>query len=247
MTCRAMFRRIRSHSTSVMERSESEKHVFVAEWDEEGVFFYQAFNKQIANWAVKEQRFGGPHFKPDRMTWIKPSLAWVLYRAGYGFKDANQERILKIKVPHTAVAEILSHCSCGHGGGGTVGRVQWDPARCLLVGRAGEPAKHPEQRAIQIGMKDDLSRFYVQSAVSIEDVTSVAHCIAKAHKEAREIGEMDVALPMERPYFPRCTEEVYSRLQLCEQYTAPPSCGCFVCTDSGCGEQEVSPVVQPVP
>ena len=25
-----------------------------------------------------------------------------------------------------------------------MGRVQWDPARCLLVGRAGEPAKHPE-------------------------------------------------------------------------------------------------------
>jgi hypothetical protein len=38
-----MFRRsIRSHSTSIMERSQSEKHVFVAEWDEEGVFFYQA-------------------------------------------------------------------------------------------------------------------------------------------------------------------------------------------------------------
>ena len=79
---------------------------------------------------------------------IKPSLAWVLYRAGYGFKDRNQdawhrswgivdegsscknqianhcylnlpvaeERILKIKVPHAAVSEILSKCSCGHGG-----------------------------------------------------------------------------------------------------------------------------------
>ena len=71
-------------------------------------------------------------------------------------------------------------------------------------------SQNEEQRAIQIGMKDDLSRFYVQSAVSIEDVTSVAHCIAKAHKEAREIGEMDVALPMERPYFPRCCGLAYA-------------------------------------
>lgn len=47
---------------------------------------------------------------------IKPSFAWVLYRAGYGFKDDNQERILKVKLPHEAVAEILSRCSCGHGG-----------------------------------------------------------------------------------------------------------------------------------
>ena len=54
-------------------------------------------------------------------------------------------------------------------------------------------------------MKDDLSRFYVQNALSIEDVTSVAHCIAKAHEGGREIGEIDVALPMERPYFPRCS------------------------------------------
>lgn len=31
-----------------MERSESqrEKHVFVAEWDEEGVFFYQALSEK---------------------------------------------------------------------------------------------------------------------------------------------------------------------------------------------------------
>ena len=61
--------------------------------------------------------------------------------------------------------------------------------------------RNKEQRAIQIGMKDELSRFYVENALSIEDVTAVAHCIAKAH-EAGEM-EMDVPLPMERPYFPR--------------------------------------------
>ena len=55
---------------------------FNGEWDEEGVSFYQAFNDKIADWAVENQRFGGPHFNPTRMTWIKPSFAWVLYRAG---------------------------------------------------------------------------------------------------------------------------------------------------------------------
>jgi len=33
----------------------------------------KAFNKEIADWAVREQKFGGPHFKPDRMTW---RLCW---------------------------------------------------------------------------------------------------------------------------------------------------------------------------
>lgn len=224
-----------------MQSEESRSsHMFVAEWDEEGVFFYQAFNEHIADWAVQEQQFGGPHFKPERMTWIKPSLAWVLYRAGYGFKDPNQSRILKIKVAHSAVAEILSQCACGHGGGGTLGRVQWDPARCLDRGEGGEPAKHPEMRAIQIGMKGTLSRFYVQNALSIQDVTSLAHQVCSAHEEGRGV---DAPLPEERPYFPQCTKEIFSRLKLSEvaqgtgtsHEEALPRC--FVCTGfQGCAE-----------
>ena len=31
--------------------------------------------------------------------------------------------------------ELLSQCNCGAGGGGSDGRVQWDPARDLLTGR----------------------------------------------------------------------------------------------------------------
>jgi hypothetical protein len=38
-----------------------------AEYDDEGVFFYQAFNGAIADWALANQRFGGPHFSTSRM------------------------------------------------------------------------------------------------------------------------------------------------------------------------------------
>ena len=30
------------------------------------------------------------------MTWIKPSFLWMMYRAGWGYKDDNQRRILAI-------------------------------------------------------------------------------------------------------------------------------------------------------
>jgi hypothetical protein len=33
--------------------------VFKGEFDEEGVYFYQAYNNEIADWAVEHQRFGG--------------------------------------------------------------------------------------------------------------------------------------------------------------------------------------------
>ena len=53
------------------------------------------------------QAFGGPDFKPDRMTWIKPSFAWMLYRAGYGSKH-GQENILKVSniLPSTAIIHL---------------------------------------------------------------------------------------------------------------------------------------------
>ena len=98
---------------------------FDAEWDDEGVYFYQAFNDAIADWALEHQRFGGPDFKPTRMTWIKPSFAWMLYRSGYGSKR-NQNRLMKVKLPHDVVAELLSECQCKEGGmeggGGDGGR-----------------------------------------------------------------------------------------------------------------------------
>ena len=94
----------------------------------------------------------GPKFNPARMTWIKPSFAWVLYRSGYGSKH-NQERILKIKLPHHAVGHILSQCKCGHGSGGGVGRVQWDPARDIMTSE--EKGKQPRKM-----LRERVCRFH---------------------------------------------------------------------------------------
>lgn len=191
--------------------------VFEGEWDDEGVYLYQAFNDDIANFAVAHQRFGGPQFNPSRMTWVKPSFAWVLYRSGYANKH-NQTRILKVKVPHDALAALLSQCACKHGGGGTKGRVQWDPARDLMTSSKGEPRKMLRRRAIQIGVSRELSRAYVESIVSIEDVTALAHAAAEAHAapSEREVQQRMAALaprlPLERAYLPRCSAQVLEAL-----------------------------------
>ena len=34
----------------------SNVQVFEGEWDDEGVWFYQAFNDEIANWALQHQK-----------------------------------------------------------------------------------------------------------------------------------------------------------------------------------------------
>jgi len=37
----------------------SDVQVFEGEWDSEGVWFYQAYNDEIANWALQHQKVGG--------------------------------------------------------------------------------------------------------------------------------------------------------------------------------------------
>ena len=194
------------------------KHVFKGEWDEEGVWVYQAYSTSIADWAVANQALGGPDFKTDRMTWVKPSFAWVLYRSGYGRKH-NQERVLKIKLPHEAVASLLSRCACKKGGGGTKGRVQWDPARDLLASddKGKTPRRMLRERAIQIGLSKELSHQFVASILQVRDVTNLAHRLGKAHADKNlkvSMAALAPELPVERPYLPRCDPVVLARLQM---------------------------------
>lgn len=197
-----------------MRKPHSAPLVFSGEWDAEGVFVYQAFCPAIADWAVEHQAFGGPLFNPTRMTWIKPSFAWVLYRSGYGRKH-NQERILKIKISHDSMAELLERCVCKHGGGSSNGRVQWDPARDLMSSegkKRREPRRMLVDRAIQIGLKGPLSERYVSSVLSIKDVTALGHMVEAVHYAGRPncnsedaIAQLLPQLPVERPYIPHCS------------------------------------------
>lgn len=196
-------------STSNMP-NESKCMTFRGEFDEKGVYVYQAFNDNIADWALEHQAFGGPDFNPHRMTWFKPSFAWVLYRSGYGRK-VNQTRVLKMKISHKALGLLLSSCSCKEGGGGSWGRVQWDPARDLMSSEGKQPRRMLIERAIQVGVKGKLSQQYVQSVLSIEDVTPLAHQVGAAHSHRtassvhQAMLELSPILPNEREYVPKCT------------------------------------------
>jgi hypothetical protein len=196
--------------------------VFSAQFDEEGVFVYQAFNEKIADWAIAHQSLGGPDFNTARMTWIKPSFAWVLYRSSYGTKH-NQTRILKIKIEHTALASLLNKCHCKEGGGGSKGRIQWDPARDIMESEGRVPRKKMRERAIQIGLKGSLSEEYVQNVIAISDVTNLSSRIRAAHQSKDQAAAMDAlgsCLPLEESYTPRCSLEVLERLGMAPGETA---------------------------
>ena len=66
--------------------------------ENESIVVYQAFNLNIASYAVQHQKFGGDSYSFNRMSWIKPGFLWMMHRAGWAQKE-NQERILAITLP----------------------------------------------------------------------------------------------------------------------------------------------------
>jgi hypothetical protein len=169
---------------------------------------YQAYSDAIADSALAHQAFISPPFSMNRMTWIKPSFLWMMYRAGWGMKDDGQKRILAIDITHAGFAWALEHSCPSHPDpqmspedwqalkASKPVRIQWDPERDLHHA----PLAH---RAIQIGLSGEaVSRYTSEWITAITDVTPLAHAI---HTHVAN-GDLDAAremLPVEKPYVPR--------------------------------------------
>lgn len=139
---------------------------------------YQAFNPNIAAWAVANQQFGGPHYSFNRMSWIKPGFLWMMYRAGWAAKE-NQQQILAIRLPLVHFKTILSEATITSFDPAyfatqeewkkeldkTEVRLQWDPDHDPYGAKQ-------ERKAIQIGMKGNiLKQFCTEWVTGIEDIT----------------------------------------------------------------------------
>jgi hypothetical protein len=162
-----------------------------ADYDDQSIVVYQAYSPHIADPAVAAQRFVPP-FKMERMTWIKPSFLWMMYRCGYARKE-GQERVLAVRITRAGFDWAVSNAVESSIKGKPAVRVQWDPER----GLRHEALQH---RSIQIGLtREAVQRYVNEWTVSITDVTPLAR---EVHAAVRA-GDDDAAralLPVERPY-----------------------------------------------
>lgn len=157
-----------------------------AHYDDEGIYVYQAFKSKIVEAALKKGTFGAG-FNMERMTWIKPSFSWMLYRSGYATKT-RQEAILKIKITHEGFLETLNHSVETSFNPhihtdvdewrkvlkNSPVRHQWDPERNLRLVKV-------DRRAIQIGIRGWVVEKYVEEWImDLEDVTPLARQIHQA-------------------------------------------------------------------
>lgn len=151
--------------------------VILAQYDEETVVVYQAYNPAIGKFAAEHGYLGGD-FKLGRMTWIKPNFLWMMYRSGWGTK-AEQEVTLAIRLRRTAFDQILrsavpstfqpeiyqTESDWKRQVATSDVRSQWDPDH--------NPYGNPiERRAIQLGLRGDTVRKYAREwIIEIEDIS----------------------------------------------------------------------------
>lgn len=174
-------------------------------FNDQTIRVYQAYSDAIADAALKHGTFISPPFKIDRMTWIKPSFLWMMYRAGWGYKDPQQKRILAIDISHEGFNWALMH-SCESRAPALLNkkrwqelkqkfpvRIQWDPERDINL----QPLPY---RSIQIGLSKIAVNLYINQWIKkITDITPLAHSIHTCI-QAGEIKQAKKMLPEERIY-----------------------------------------------
>ncbi|KAF9899165.1 hypothetical protein EC991_009397 [Linnemannia zychae] len=194
-----------------------------ADYDDETITVYQAYNRDIASAAVAEQKLNAsPKFLTTRMTWIKPSWAWMLYRAGYSYKDPGQERILALKMKHDSFISLLDRAVLTiHDKGEARPNVESESSPALSDGiskNTGRRTRHTvagaekssdvkvqwdpertvrldklEYRSIQIGIPKAISSEWVEHMiVKIEDVTDKARKLKQILDDKPEVTDEEL-------------------------------------------------------
>lgn len=174
-----------------------------AVYDEKTIRVYQAYNDSIANEAVALGTFG-ENFKMGRMTWIKPSFLWMMYRCGYGTK-LNQNRILAIDIKRDAFDFIVENAVVSSFSEsdfktneewktaveGSEIRCQWDPERDIY----GNPLDY---RSIQLGIRGSMVEKYVNEW--IVKITDITDDVAKIREAINYKTFTEDMLPKEKIY-----------------------------------------------
>lgn len=169
------------------------------------VTVYQAYPPALGLPAARDGCFPSA-WKRDRMTWIKPSFLWMMYRCGWATKE-GQETVLAVEITREGFDWALSNAELSHYEQGVhpdhaawqhtlrsaPARVQWDPERDLHLNRL-------PYRSLQLGLAGEAARRYADEwTVSVRDVTPLAREIHELARAGRD-DEAARLLPGETPY-----------------------------------------------
>lgn len=199
---------LKSYNEQTKEWPGSGKHI-MAQYDDDSIIVYQAFNDKIADFAVKNQYFGGSDYSTTRMTWIKTNFLWMQYRSGWSSKS-NQKRTLAIWIKREFFDKLLNHHflkkTKEQTERGTI-RIQWDPDHNPI----GDPC---QRKAIQIGLKGELLNGFLKAdgdIIQIMDITDF--CLKEYQKNVKNQKSFkSLTIPLEKEYIIK-DEKLHKHLQ----------------------------------
>lgn len=172
-------------------------------YNRDTITVYQAYNKKIADEAIQNGKFGS-NYNLDRMTWIKPSFLWMMYRCGWGSKE-NQECVLAVDMKRSAFDYLVHNAVMStYDIGSNISqmewkkliqksdiRVQWDPERDIYGNAL-------DYRSIQLGLRGQAIKNYVTDwIVSISDISKYVKELKYELSQGNDISDL---LPVEKVY-----------------------------------------------
>ncbi|CAI8854979.1 DUF4291 domain-containing protein [Chryseobacterium sp. IT-36CA2] len=174
----------------------------MAQYDDEKIIVYQSYRKEIGEFAVKNQFFGGG-FSLERMTWIKPNFLWMMYRNGWGKKE-GQESVLAIHLKKEAFIKYLEN-SVYSSYNTSFGmsrdewqkqikessvRLQWDPDHDPFGNKL-------ERRAIQIGLRNEFIRSFAKDDILF--IENISDFVTEQYQFVLNDDLDNLIIPEERP------------------------------------------------
>ncbi len=191
------------------------RHI-LAQYDDESIIVYQAYNPTIGRYASAHGHFGDG-FSFSRMSWVKPNFLWMMYRCGWGTKE-NQEVTLGLRLRRVFFDSLLESAvpstwdreqfatseDWSHAVGRSSVRLQWDPDH------------HPsgaklDRRAIQLGLRGPVLRAF--ATTELLQVIDLTEFVAEQRAVLSSRGTFSVLTPRERVYVPE-NPTIATRLRL---------------------------------
>jgi Domain of unknown function (DUF4291) len=191
---------LKKYKEQIMDWPQSGYHI-MAQYDDKKIIVYQSYKKEIGDFAVNNQFFGGA-FSLERMTWIKPNFLWMMYRNGWGTKE-GQESVLAIHLKRGAFEKYLKNAvysSYNQTNGITNEewqeqvknsnvRLQWDPDHDPFGAKL-------ERRAIQIGLRNEfIKAFAKEDVLLIEDIS---YFVTQQYENVKNNQLENLIIPLEK-------------------------------------------------
>jgi len=193
---------VKKYKEQLQDWPENGRHI-MAQYDDKKIIVYQSYRKEIGEFAVKNQYFGGG-FSLERMTWIKPNFLWMMYRNGWGTKE-GQESVLAVHLKIDAFKKYLENAVySSYSEDLEISKEEWqDQVKESSVRLQWDPDHDPfgnklERRAVQIGLRNEFIRsFAKEDVLFIEDISDF---VKEQHQLVLKNSIGELMTPEEKPF-----------------------------------------------